>query len=237
MNMTIVNLTLRALLGWLRALLLIPLPLVLIGLTTLGRLVNPGQNDWQQPILLGIGFAVIVPVVSLIVGSSVVGSEIDDGTIVYILTKPIPRWQIVMSKLAVAIGVTAVVNGLMLLVCGAIASGPRLAVGLAVGGVVASICYSAVFVALSLLSRRPVLIGLVYILIWEGLLTNLLSGTASLSVEQFGVSLAAHIGQVPYLTPSLSAVTASILSVVFLVVATMVAINRMRAFTMRGETS
>ena len=237
MNLTIVQLTLRALLGRARALLLVPLPLVLIGLTLIGHLVHADRAGWQRPIIVGLGFAVIVPIVSLIVGSSVIGSEIDDGTIVHILTKPLPRSEIVLSKLAVAAGVTGLVNGAMLFVCGELITGLRLAVALAVGGVVASICYCALFVALSLVSRRPVLIGLVYILLWEGLLTNLLTGTRSLSIEQFALTLAARMGQSPYFIPTLSTVTATVMSAVFLVVATLIAINRLSAFTMKGETS
>jgi ABC-2 type transport system permease protein len=237
MNLTIIQLTLRSLLGRVRALLLVPLPFVLIGLTLIGHIAHPDQTDWQQPIIVGLGFAVIVPLVSLIVGASVIGSEIDDGTIVHILTKPLPRREIVLSKLAVAAGVTGVVNGAMLFVCGVLITGVRLGIALAVGGVVASICYSALFVALSLVSRRPVLIGLVYILLWEGLLTNLLSGTRSLSIEQFALTLAAQIGQSPYFTPTLSTVTAVVMSLVFLVAATLVAIDRLRSFTMKGETS
>jgi ABC-2 type transport system permease protein len=237
MNLTIIQLTLRSLLGRTRALLLIPLPLVLIGLTLIGHIAHGDRTDWQQPIIVGLGFAVIVPIVSLIVGTSVIGSEIDDGTIVHVLTKPLPRRDIVLSKLAVAAGVTALVNGAMLFVCGDLVTGLRLAVALAVGGSVASICYSALFVALSLVSRRPVLIGLVYILLWEGLLTNLLAGTRSLSIEQFALTLAAQIGQSPYFTPTLSTVTAIVMSLVFVIVATLIAIDRLRSFTMRGETS
>ena len=87
------------------------------------------------------------------------------------------------------------------------------------------------------MSRRPVLIGLAYILLWEGLLTNLLTGTKNLAIEQFGVSIAARIGQSIYFSPTLSATTAIIMSGVFLVVATVIAVDRLKSFTMRGETS
>ena len=46
------------------------------------------------------------------------GSEIDDGTVVHILAKPLPRWQIVLPKLAVAAVVTAVTVGVPLYVAG-----------------------------------------------------------------------------------------------------------------------
>ena len=49
--------------------------------------------------LVGLGLAVVLPVIALIVGTGVLGAEIDDGTIVHILTKPLPRWQIVLPKL------------------------------------------------------------------------------------------------------------------------------------------
>jgi len=237
MNMTIVGLTLRAILGRVRSLLLIPLPIILIGLTALGRIVNPGENDWQQPIVVGLGFAVIVPVVSLIIGNSVIGAEIDDGTVVYLLTKPLPRWQILLSKFAVAAGVSGLVNAAMMLVCGLIMGDLRLGLGLAVGALVASICYCAVFVLLSLVSRRSVLIGLVYILLWEGLLANLIAGIRSLSIEQYGVTIGARIGQVSYLMPTLSGVTAWVMAAVVAVLAIVVGINRLGSFSMRGETS
>ena len=45
------------------------------------------------------GLAVVLPVISLIVGTGVLGSEVDDGTIVHILTKPLPRRDIILAKL------------------------------------------------------------------------------------------------------------------------------------------
>jgi len=182
------------------------------------------------------GFAVIVPIVSLIVGSSVIGSEIDDGTIVHIMTKPIPRSEIVLSKLAVAAGVTGLVNGAMLVVCGWIITGPRLAIGLGVGGAVASICYSALFVALSLVSRRPVLIG------W---CTSCSGRVCSQSADRHpepvdravrGDAVGADRSIGPVCTDAVHR-DSVVMSLVFLVVATVIAIDRLRAFAMRGETS
>ena len=130
--------------------------------------------------LVGLGFAVVLPVVALIVGTGVLGAEIDDGTIVHILTKPLPRWRIVLPKLLVAAGghraspwpSRCTSSG-----CWRRAYGwvwrwwRRSAVG--------ALAYSAIFLALSLVTRRPVLLGLVYVLIWEGLLGNIVSAAPS----------------------------------------------------------
>ncbi len=52
---------------------------------------------------MGLGLAVVLPVIALIVGTGVLGSEIDDGTLAHILAKPLPRREIVISKLVVAV--------------------------------------------------------------------------------------------------------------------------------------
>jgi hypothetical protein len=48
-----------------------------------------------------------MPLVALVFGTAALGSELDDGTAIHILTKPIPRWTIVLPKLVVAGGLTA----------------------------------------------------------------------------------------------------------------------------------
>jgi len=40
----------------------------------------------------------------LLISTGVIGAEIDDGSIVYMLAKPIPRRTIVFSKMVVAVG-------------------------------------------------------------------------------------------------------------------------------------
>jgi ABC-2 type transport system permease protein len=237
MNLTVARLTLRSLLGRKRVWLLVPLPLVLIGLTVLGRVQDPILSDWVQPIVQGLGFAVVVPVMALIIGASVVGSEIDDGTIVHILTKPLPRREILLAKLVVAATVTAVTTGVTMFVTGVIATGPRFGVGLAVGAVVASLCYCALFVALSLMSRRPVLLGLVYILLWEGLLTHVLNSGGVISIEAYAVTFADHIGGGGLLDTTVSMTTAVIMGLVVLVGFAWLGIDRLKVFTVAGETS
>ena len=49
----------------------------------------------------------VMPLVALILGTASLGSEIEDGTAVYLLTKPIRRWLVALAKIVVAVGVTA----------------------------------------------------------------------------------------------------------------------------------
>ena len=108
MNMTIAQITLRALFGRRRFLWLLPFLLLLVGLAVLARSLGAVPRDWAPPLIVGLGLNVVLPVVALLVGTAVLGSEIDDGTVAHILAKPLPRSQIVLSKLVVAVIVTAV---------------------------------------------------------------------------------------------------------------------------------
>ncbi|HEX2301876.1 MAG TPA: ABC transporter permease subunit, partial [Pseudonocardiaceae bacterium] len=190
---TVAYITARGLFGRRRVLLLLPLPVLLIGLALICRAYDVDPAEWGTPVLVGLGLAVVLPVIALIVGTGVLGSEVDDGTIVHILTKPLPRWEIILPKLAVAVGVTAVTVAIPMYVAGVLADSVRLGLALALASAVGALAYSAFFLALSLVTRRPVLLGLVYILVWEGLLGRFVSGTRVLSIEQYVITLADRI--------------------------------------------
>jgi ABC-2 type transport system permease protein len=234
---TVAYITARGLFGRRRALLLLPLPVLLIGLAVLCRSFNVRPSDWGTPVLVGLGLAVVLPVIALIVGTGVLGSEVDDGTIVHILTKPLPRRDIILAKLGVAVGVTAVTTAVPLFIAGALADSVRLGVGLAVGAVVGTCAYSAFFLLLSLLTRRPVLVGLAYILVWEGLLGRFVSGTRVLSIEQYVITIADKIAPTNLLTGKVSMPVAVTMAAIFAIGCALAAVDRLRSFSMAGETS
>ncbi|GIG89514.1 ABC transporter permease [Plantactinospora endophytica] len=234
---TVSWITARGLLGRRRFLLLFPLPVLLVGLAVLSRAAGVASTEWGLPVVHGLGLGVVLPVTALIVGTAVLGSEIDDGTLLHILTKPLPRWQIVLPKLLVAAGVTALTVALPLYVAGVLVESVRFGLGLAAAGAVGALAYSAFFLALSLLTRRPVLLGLVYVLIWEGLLNNIVSGTRVLSVQHYVVTLTDRIAPTALLDGSVSLPVAIVMSAVFTVGFTLLAIRRLGTFSVAGETS
>jgi ABC-2 type transport system permease protein len=237
MNLTVAWITARGLFGRRRFLLLFPLPVIVVGLAIVGRTSGVAAFHWALPVIDGVGFAVMLPVIALIVGTGVLGSEIDDGTITHILAKPLSRREIVLAKLAVAAGVTAVATAVPMFVVGLIVESARLGAALALASAVGALGYSAVFLALSLLTRRPVLVGLLYVLLWEGLLGNLLTGTRILSIHQYVLTIAHETASDTLLTQHLGLPAAILMSAVFLVGGTVLAIDRLRSFAVAGETS
>lgn len=234
---TVAYITARGLFGRRRVLMLLPLPLLLIGLAALCRAYDVDPDQWGQAVVVGLGLAVVLPVISLIIGTGVLGSEVDDGTIVHILTKPLPRRDIILAKLLVAAGVSAVTAAVPLFVAGVLADSVRFGLALVVGAVAGAIAYSALFLLLSLVTRRPVLLGLAYILVWEGLLGRFVSGTRVLSIEQYVISITDRIAPTGMLDGKVSVPVAIVMSAVFAIGGTIYAINRLGSFSVAGETS
>jgi ABC-2 type transport system permease protein len=238
MNPTIARITARGLLGRRRSLLLLPLPVLVVGLALVAHGIAADHvTDWAPPIVEGLGFGALLPIVALIVGTGVLGSEIDDGTIVHILAKPLPRREIILTKLVVAAGITAAVSAVPMFIAGTIISSVAFGVGLGVASVAGALGYSALFILLSLVTRRPMLIGLGYVLLWEGLLGSVLKGTSALSVRQYTQSIAYAVGGGDLLHHPVSLPVAIIMTGVVVVGATALATDRLRSFSVAGETS
>lgn len=237
MNLTIMSLTARALLGRKRVLMLLPMPIILIGLTLIGVTSGETEASWGPVVFSSLGISVILPLTALIVGSSALGLEIDDGTITHLLTKPLPRSEIVLSKLAVAWLVTAVATGVPLAAAALIAGSGKLAVGLVIGAAIGGLAYSALFLALSVMTKRPVAVGLVYIVLWENILVSYVSGARVFSVRQHATAIADSIGNTQLIDASVSVGTALIMSVIFIVVGTVGATQRLRSFALTGEAN
>lgn len=237
MNKTIMGLTARALLGRKRVLMLLPMPIILIGLTLLGITSGADNDEWGPVVFTSLGLSVILPLTALIVGSSALGLEIDDGTITHLLTKPLPRSEIIFSKLAVAWLVTAAATALPLAAAALMAGSTSLAIGMVVGTAFGALAYSALFLALSVMTKRPVAVGLVYIMLWENLLVSFVDGARVFSVRQHATAIADTIGNTTLIEGSVSTTTAVIMLAIFIAVGTWGATQRLRSFALTGEAN
>lgn len=243
MNPTIVQLTLRNLLGHRRALLLLALPAVLLGLCLIIRLSvdAASREDVAVGVLGAFAIATVVPLLGLIAGTGAIGPEIDDGSIVYLLAKPVNRHSIVVSKLVVAIAVTIVFAALPVFLAGLLLAGgtDRLWLAYGLAAVVTGFAYSAVFLLLAVVARNAVVIGLIYVLVWESLVGSFVPGAQALSVQQWGLAFTrAVVGSRAddlQVTAAVRLGVAVPLLVILTVGATVLAGSRLRSLRLAGD--
>jgi ABC-2 type transport system permease protein len=236
LNGVVLRLTIRATMGRKRALIFAIAPVILIGISALLRLA--AHNNQWPPVFLGVfGFTVVLPLTALIIGTSVLGAEIDDGSIVHLLATPVRRASVILSKFTAAVLLTIVFGAVPEYLAGAIATGPasRLAVGLLAGAVAASVVYNALFVLLSVLTSRAIAVGLLYLLVWEGLLGSLVGGVRLLSVNQYALGIANSVAHNSRLNAHLTATTAVGMGVVVSCLALALAARRLSAFSLTGD--
>jgi ABC-2 type transport system permease protein len=187
--------TLRGLLGRRRTLLMVLLASLPILVGLLIRL-GGGRNDAPE-ILDALVIRTVLPLIALVFGTAAIGSEIEDGTVVYILAKPIARWRVALAKLGVAAGLTAALVVPPIILTGILVEGVgsgslATAFGFALAAMAGGTAYAVAFTALGVITSRALVVGLAYTLLWEGVLAGLLDGTRFLSIRQgtLGVAVA-----------------------------------------------
>ena len=225
-NPTVAGITLRATLGRRRAFAFAIPAVILIALTLVLRASRPA-GPWPDQVLGDFGFSVLLPFTALIIGTSVLGAEIDDGSVLHLLATPVRRSEVVL---------TAVFAAVPELIAGLIApNSGKLAWALFVGALVGSVIYSAVFVMASVLTTRAIAVGLLYVLIWEGLLANLVGGVRILSVAHYSLGVANAIDPDPNMHAGLTLTTSVVLGAVVTAGSLVLASRRLAGFAIKGE--
>jgi ABC-2 type transport system permease protein len=147
------------------------------------RAEGPAPREVFFTILWLFGVQTVVPLVSLVMSSGVIAEEIEDRTITYLFTRPMPRAAILLGRwLAVALPIVLLLCVSTALAVAFLADvpsedgewlpagfGTRLLWTVAMGGAV----YSALFAAAGTIFKRPMLVGLGYTFVFESFLGNL----------------------------------------------------------------
>ena len=241
MTATLLSLTLRSLLNRRRTLLLALVGVLLVLATLLFRLGGPSDAEAlnvTRRLLGDFGLGVLLPLVAVIVGTAVIGSELDDGTIAYLLAKPIPRWRIVVVKLIVAWVMVVLLVAPAIAVAGLIGHpDANLAIGYALAAAFGSLEYTAAFLALSLVTSRALVIGLAYVVVWEGVVAGLFAGTRVLSIRQHALAVADALGGQSAAAADLGVAVAVAVGLVLVLLAAALAVRRLERVELRGETA
>lgn len=237
MNTTIARLSVQSLFGQRRGIILVILPALLLVLSLITVIVTDGSLA-VEPITMVFGFSLVLPLIALLISNGVLGPEIEDGSIIYLLSKPISRYVVVLSKFVIAAVVSVVFGGGSVFLSALILniSEPGQAFAIGVGGVAATLGYCGLFIALATLTRHGTIAGLIYILGFEGLLASWLEGLRYISVGSWGRRIVGSLSDdVALVVRDLNLVYAVCALIVLTVGAVVLAGHRLRSFELRGE--
>ncbi|MEV7803729.1 ABC transporter permease subunit [Microbispora sp. NPDC088329] len=237
MNTVVADITYRAMLGRKRIWLLILLPVALVALAAVLRLIN--GHDEQTAVTLMKSFAIgtMLPLLGLIAGTGVIAPEIEDGTILHLLSKPISRPVIAVTKFVVAASLVAVFAAVSTFAAAYLLTGAEsgVATGFTLGALFGGVAYAAVFLLLGVLTRHAVAVGVIYALLWEGVIGGYVPGARKFSIQQWAQSLADQVSSSPFFSSEVTlgfAVPAVVIVTIGAVVWTG---QRLRSLSLTGD--
>jgi ABC-2 type transport system permease protein len=160
---------------------------------------SPGDHDhsFYSDLVQQLFVPTVASLIALVFGVSAFGDEREDGTILYLVATPQARLRLVVAKVAAAWTATLLLLVPSLILSGALSLRTGLTAGLVgwplLGVVLASLAYCAAAVLLSLYTRRPIVIGVIYILLWEGSIATFAASAAKLSISAYGRAFVGHV--------------------------------------------
>src|SRR5215218_8449237 len=168
----------------------------------------------------------LLPIVVLLPATAAFGNELEDGTLPYLLMKPVTRLRLALGKYAAVLLVTipALLAGLaltMLIAARRPDAGDlgHILVAMAGSSAAAVALLSAVFLLVSLVVPRALLAGMIYIFAWESLLGRFLPGVQAISSREYALRVFDGILDDDFAAASNAALTMLVVAVVCLLLA------------------
>lgn len=156
------------------------------------------SEDLVATLVATLVLTLYAPLISLVQAAAVVGDLRDDGTLVYLWLRPVPRWKLALAA-ALAVLVRSAPLAVLAAVALAVAAGGsgELVVASAYAALLGCVGYAGLFSFLGLAVRRALVWGLVYVLVWEGVVGTFGALPARLAVSSYSTSLLAELGGTP----------------------------------------
>jgi ABC-2 type transport system permease protein len=157
----------------------------------------PSTSDLDKLLLNGLIAASILPIVALSVATAALGNELSDRTLGNLTLAPVSHARIVLAKLAAAVTISVPLlaasgAGSMLLAYRLLGLGHagRAAAAVGIATAAGAAAYSALFLWAGLVTSHPLVLGLLYVFVWEGLFGTFVSGIRYLSIRQYTLGIA-----------------------------------------------
>ena len=202
---TVLVISLRQLGGRWRLLLVVALatlPVGLVALISAGAVSDERSNEnFVNALLDALLISGILPIVTLVMASASFGNEVEDKTLSYLVLRPVQRWLVALPKLLapmLIVGPVLVLSGIATTLVASGSVGAALVVldadgkavlAVAVAILVAVVAYTSIFTWAGLVTTRALALGLVYVFVWEALITTFLGGVRYFSVRAYSLAI------------------------------------------------
>jgi ABC-2 type transport system permease protein len=191
----------------------------------------PTVTEFETIVLSTMLAGSILPLVVLAIGGPAFANEIEDRTLANLTLAPISRARIALPKLLATITVAAPFIAASAFATSYVAflGDMKAAFAVTVAAIAGVAMYASAFVWLGLVTTQAIGVGLLYIVIWEGLFSGFVSGVRLLSIRHYSIALMHGLDERRFVHLSnLNLVAATILAVLVIVGFLWLSIRRLR---------
>src|SRR6476620_7730405 len=161
----------------------------LLGNDTVSRL------DYLNDNILEMFFPILLPIATMILATAAIGNEIEDRTLPYLTLKPLNRSRLVVEKWlgSIWVALPAILIGLLtaclILFRDQSSDNMRVIVSALVASAIGICAYCSIFLLISLLIQRALVVGIIYTFVIENILGKYLKGLRVLSIQHYVKSI------------------------------------------------
>ena len=192
----LLGLSLRQMTGRTRLIIIVLLAAIPIGLAMLLDILVSDEPDFNENFIETIVDRLIVgaimPIVVMTLATAAFGNELEDHTLNVLVVKPISRMAIVLPKLLGSIivsGPLIVAVGVAVVLIAVRDGGASAAIAAGIAVAAGVVAYAAIFTWAGLLSTKALGFALVYVFLWEQLVSSFMSGVRYLSVRGYTLGI------------------------------------------------
>ena len=159
----------------------------------------------RDVVLKDLFFPTLLPITTLILATAALGNEIEDRTLPYLTLKPLSRLRIVVEKwlgciiVAIPVICSLLLVSMLILLGGDASDYQRTVLGALAATAIGICAYSAVFMLISLVIHRALLLGIIYTFVLETTLGRFLTGFRVVSIRHYVTSIYEQIQDEPAL--------------------------------------
>lgn len=177
------------------------LPVLILLVAKLIEIINPDAGvsaaELVSKILLMIYIQLLLPILALFFGTSIVNEEVDNKTLVFLTTSPVPKYAIILGKYVAYLLVSLVIINLALLLSFIIINFNhfndliyhREFFAFFTVGILALCSYMAFFLFLGTWLKKSLILGLMFIFGWESIVHYLPGVTQKFTLIHYIKSL------------------------------------------------
>jgi len=135
----------------------------------------------------------LLPLASAIYTTMIVSQEVEQKTIVYLLTRPVQRWQLLIGRWGATVTAVTILSFIGIVAAFIGSRGAQVSIGMDLLAVLlGALAYGSLFLFITLIFNRALIICVLFAFGWESSVPNLPTGLQSLSVLAHMQAIAKH---------------------------------------------